>query len=387
MIQPDLSNQIISVSEFNSLIKDILTNLGTFQIKGEITELRITPNKGLYLTLSDGKANLRVGGYAPNIKGVDLVEKDMDVIVRGTADLYVPYGSFTFSAVSIEPVGEGSLSIAYQKLKEKLESEGLFAKEHKQELPQFITKIALLTGKDSAAYSDFVKILDEHNSGVEVYYYPVLVQGDKSPKEIQKALSALQDTDVDLVVLTRGGGSLEDLKSFNDEELARAIFASSKLVIAGVGHEKDESIADFVADIRASTPSQAAYYILDQNQRFLDSLAERLDIIIDYLSTKISEKENKLESLQNELNLHINQLLTNYSEKVDSLERVLASFNTENILKRGFAIINKNGNQIKSVKSLNKKDKIKAIMADGSIDSEILNITPNTNGSDKKRKD
>ncbi|MBU0976157.1 MAG: exodeoxyribonuclease VII large subunit [Patescibacteria group bacterium] len=386
MMQPDLSNQIISVSEFNSLIKDILTNLGTFQIKGEITEFRVTPNKGLYLTLSDDKANLRVGGYAPNIKGVDLVEKDMDVIVKGTADLYVPYGSFTFSAVSIEPVGEGSLAIAYQKLKEKLEGEGLFAEEHKQELPMFITRIALLTGKDSAAYSDFVKILEEHRSSVEVDYYPVLVQGDKSAKEIRKALTSLQNTDVDLVVLTRGGGSLEDLKSFNDEELARTIFASPKLVIAGVGHEKDESIADFIADIRASTPSQAAYYILDQNQRFIDSLSEKTDAMLEHLNGTLTDSGNKVDSLQSSLNLHLDQLLTGYSEKVASLERILASFDMQNILKRGFAIIQKAGRQIKSVKKLKTSETIKTIMTNGSFDSKILYINPHKHDSDKKGK-
>lgn len=387
MLKPDLSTQIISVTEFNSLIKDILSNLGMFQIKGEITEFKISKNSGLYLTLSDGKSNLRVGGYAPTVKGVDLVEKDMDVIVKGTADLYVPYGSFNFSAVEIEPVGEGSLAIAYQKLKQKLEEEGLFAEEHKQELPRCITRIALLTGKDSAAYSDFFKILEEHNSGVEVDYYPVLVQGNKSAKEIQSALKKVQKTEVDLIVLTRGGGSLEDLKSFNDEELARAIFTSARLVIAGVGHEKDESIADFVADIRASTPSQAAYYIIDQNQRFLDSLTEHANTILEKLNEDINQKQTKVDSLQSDLNLHIDQLLTSYAQKVDSLERILASFDTQNILKRGFAIIEKDGEQVKSVKDLKKDDKIKTVITDGTIDSKILNINPHKNDSNKKGKD
>ncbi|MFC1780369.1 exodeoxyribonuclease VII large subunit [Patescibacteria group bacterium] len=378
-----LSGEILSVSQFNSLIKDVLSNLGVFKVKGEITELKISKNKGLYITLSDGKANLKIGGYAPTVKGVGLVEKDMSVIITGVADLYVPYGTFSLKAFSIEPVGEGALAIAYSKLKEKLEKEGLFADEHKQKLPRYITKVALLTGEDSAAYSDFIKILQERETGVEILYYPVLVQGTKSVQSIQKALFDVRKKEVDLVVLTRGGGSLEDLKSFNDEELARLIFTSPKPLIAGVGHEKDESIADFVSDLRASTPSQAAYYIVEQNQRFLDEIEEYGNQIFETLRVDIQESRHDLENMIFSIDSQIGSFTKSINEKLSSLERILESYNIEKTLKRGFSVIHKNGKQVSSIKQVSVKDGVDARLADGVLNATIVNIKSIKNGKKK----
>ncbi len=368
------SDNIFTVTQFNTLIKDVCKELGVFKIKGEITEFKITKNNGLAMTLSDGKANLKVGGYAPNVKGIDIVEAGMEVVVSGIADIYVPYGSFSLSAFSVEPVGEGALAIAYQKLKKKLESEGLFAEEHKQELPKFITKVALLTGKDSAAYSDFIKILKENNVSVNVTFYPVLVQGPKSVKSITSALKDAEKTDVDVIVLTRGGGSLEDLKSFNDEELVKLVFTYRIPIIVGVGHEKDESVCDFVADIRASTPSQAAYYIFEQNSNFFDDICERGDVIYDYLAEEIQkmriELEKRVASLENTVRMFIDSI----KNKLTNLERILKSFDIKSILKRGFALIQKDKENIKSIKSLSKNDRIKTTLFDGSFKSVVDSI-------------
>ncbi len=369
-----LNNEVITVTQFNSLIKDIITHLGEFHVKGEITEFRITQNKGVYITLSDGKANVKVSGYAPTIRGIDLIESGMDVVVTGIADLYVPYGTFSISASKIEPVGEGSLAIAYQKLKEKLDKEGLFAHEHKQELPKFITKIALLTGKDSAAYSDFVKILREQEVSIKVLYYPVIVQGPKSVKSVSSALLDAQSEDFDCIVLTRGGGSLEDLKAFNDEELSRLIFKSRIPVIVGVGHEKDESIADFVADKRASTPSQAAYYISEQNQRFLEDITLLGDEINEYLKSKLDERYEKFHKIILDIENFIAGILDKIKNKIESLERILVSFNLENVLKRGFAVIEKDGKKITSVRDLKKNDLVGTLLSDGRFKSKVKDI-------------
>lgn len=374
--------EVLTVSQFNTLIKDVLSNLGIFRVKGEIRELTITQNNGVNISLSDGKANLRVGGFAPSIKGIDLVEEGMDVVVEGVADLYVPYGSFSLSAFAIEAVGEGSLAIAYQKLKEKLEKEGLFATEHKQELPQFITKIALLTGKDSAAYSDFIKILREHEVAVEILYYPVLVQGKRSAKSITNALVDAREKNVDLIVLTRGGGSLEDLKSFNDEELAQLIFSSPKPVIAGVGHEKDESISDFVADLRASTPSQAAYYIAEQNQTFLVLVGEHGEKVAEILQGKLDEEEQKLQTLISSLEADTDQIIDRAFQDINAIERILKSFDFKNTLKRGFAIVQKGKTRVSSVQAVKQGDIVDTLLADGSFVSQIDKLTYN---NDKKK--
>jgi len=399
--------RLYSVTEFNTLVKEIIRELGTFRVQGEITELSITQNKGVYLTLSDGKSNLRVGGYAPGIKGIDLVDKDMKVIVEGRADLYVPYGTFSLAATSVEPVGEGALAIAYQKLKQKLQDEGLFADEHKQDMPQFVVKIALLTGKDSAAYSDFTKILRENAAAIEIDYYPVIVQGPNSVQNISAALQTAMKSDAQIIVLTRGGGSLEDLKSFNDEVLARMIFTSPKVVIVGVGHEKDESICDFVSDIRASTPSQAAYYLAEQNNMFLQSIVghgttielaltnyvsdrrykaqSHFSLIARSLSQLIEPYLQKLRTYEKMLSFTLDNLLSWYIQKVDGLERALKSYDTNTILKRGFAVLQRNGKTIRTITDVVPHDIVDTILCDGKVTSQVTNLTPYQYNHAKKR--
>lgn len=359
--------KIFSVTQFNTVIKTVLNELGLFKVKGEITEFTITQRKGVYMTISDGKSNLKISGYAPKIKGIDLVEKGMNIIVTGYGDVYVPYGSLSFSATAVEPEGEGDLAIAYQKLKEKLEKEGLFAVEHKQELPKFITKIALLTGKDSAAYSDFTKILFENKTGIEIDYYPVIVQGENSVPSIMKSLEKAVNQEYDVIVLTRGGGSLEDLKSFNDEDLARKIFNSPTPFLVGVGHEKDESISDFVADLRASTPSQCAYYLIDQNLRFVESLNDKISIAEKFLTDYVYDIKNNTDGLKLQLENFIYSKLDETRNNVDSLERVLKSYDIQSTLNRGFAIVRKGDEQVSSVKELSVDDEIGVRLKDGEV--------------------
>lgn len=401
-----LPKQVMTVTEFNSVIKEVVKSLGNFRVKGEITEFRISPNKGLYITLSDGKSNVQVGGFAPAVKGLDFIEKDMDVVVEGIADLYVPYGKFSLNAYSIQPVGEGSLAIAYEKLKQKLANEGLFADGHKQELPDMITKIALITGDKSAAFSDFVKILKEHRVRATVYFFPALVQGKQSVESLSASLQSAQQTDADVIILTRGGGSLEDLKSFNDEELARLVFASAKPIIAGVGHERDESICDFVADLRASTPSQAAYYIASQNQEFLQGVVEIGDGLHSKLQDFSGERLRKTESLFQEL-LHavkrridpiqtkletttkllesyIQQKMQNVESTLEIYERALSAMDVHNTLKRGFAILQKDGKGITSISEIDIRSNVETLMHDGKFISTVNKLTPYTISHDKE---
>jgi exodeoxyribonuclease VII large subunit len=363
--------EVISVSEFNTAIKVFIQELGVFCIRGEITEFRISPNKGLFITLSDGKSVLKVGGYAPTIKGLDLIEKDMEVVVTGTPDIYVPYGNFSLAAVNIKPFGEGSLSIAYQKLKEKLEKEGLFDNVHKLSLPNFVTKIALLTGDKSAAYSDFTKILQEHNSGIEVDYYPVIVQGASSEDDILSKLKKVKSLNYDAVVLTRGGGSLEDLSSFNSEEIAREIFSSTIPVIVGVGHEKDESIADFVSDMRASTPSQCAYYLLDQNSQFVENQIKKSENILRRIRENLISMDSGLDNFLMKINSLISSGITNYKLKLSSIDRLLDAYDYIGVLKRGFAMIEGEDGRITSSKSLKRNSRLNIRFSDGNVDATV----------------
>lgn len=369
---PELT-KVLTVSEFNNFMKSVLNELGYFSVSGEITEMTITSKKGVYITLSDGKSNLKLSGYAPTIKGINLVEKGMKVVAKGFNDIYVPYGSYCLSIASIEPDGDGSLAIAYEKLKRELESKGYFDEERKKDLPQFITKIALLTGKDSAAFSDFTKILREYNSGIEVDFYPVIVQGENSVSSILDAINTALYEEYDVVVLTRGGGSLEDLKSFNSLELADMIFKSRIPFVVGVGHEKDESIADFVADMRASTPSQCAYYLVQQNAEFVENTKKLTEFMYAQINDYIVDVSNKLGESETHINTTLSNLINNIREKLEFSKRLLKSFDIQSVLKRGFCVIEKNSKQIKSINELEIGDDIKLCFFDGKAEATINN--------------
>jgi exodeoxyribonuclease VII large subunit len=299
----------------------------------------------------------------------------MQVVVSGTCDIYVPYGSFSLSIFKIEPEGEGSLQIAYQKLKTEFEKKGMFDQAKKNPLPSYITKIALLTGRDSAAYSDFVKILKENHFGGTIDFYPVIVQGENSEQDILDAISKLGLQDYDAVVLTRGGGSLEDLKSFNSEKIVESIYMSKIPFIVGVGHEKDETICDFVADVRASTPSQCAYYIISRNTEFFENLDLKKDYIKDCICDLVTEFKSIIETSQNLINLQVDQLLRKSFEKVDTHQRLIESYNVENILKRGFAIVQVQGKVITKVQKLKLHEKVQIAMQDGEFNALVERVT------------
>lgn len=355
-----------SVTEFNKLLKETLNNMGVFRVEGEATEMRITTKKGVYITLADKTGTLKVSGYAPTIKGINLIERGMSVVVTGHADVYVPYGNLSLSISEIEPVGAGSLSIAYEKLKKALHEEGIFAEEHKLELPQFITRVALITGKESAAYADFTKILKENRQNIEVDFYPSIVQGPNSVKSVRDNLRKAQMKDYDVIVMTRGGGSLEDLKSFNDEDIVRDVYSSKTPIIVGVGHESDESLSDFAADVTASTPSQCAYYIVSRNNEFLESVRSKLTTIQNVIKNNIYQEKIRLDKTK----IRYEQVLRNRLEKirqqVQNLSRLLDSYDLQSVLKRGFAVLESEGKQVKSISTLKKVREVKVIMKDGS---------------------
>ena len=393
-----LENQELrfSVGDFNKLMNKNFDLIGDVSVEGEITQLSISAKGGVNIVIKDDKesALLNMSGYAPRVEGIKFVTDGMKVVAWGKPNIYSPIGKFSLQIYKILPLGEGALKEAYEKLKMQLEKEGLFDESRKRPLPQYIKSIALLTGKDSAAQSDFLKILKENNAGVEIDFYPVQVQGKYAEREIIATLESLDYKKYDCICLVRGGGSLEDLITFNSENLARTIFALPIPIIVGVGHEKDESIADFVADIRASTPSQAAYYIVTNNENFINSLDLMIEKIGSFLSNSISNNvyaadqslitiNQKLlyyvRRFKDGLNFSVSKLqrlpreITNATIKIDSIERLLNSFNPKNILKRGYSLVkSSDGKVIKSINSVNIDDKIKILLTDGELNANIL---------------
>lgn len=328
----------LSVLQFNKLVNSNLKQLGEFVVEGEIAQMSVTQRGGLNIELKDPKSQaiLRVSGYAPYIQGIDFVREGTQVAVWGSAELWEERGLFSLKARKILPLGEGALKEAFEKLKLLLSQEGLFEPERKRQLPRFITRIALLTAAGSAAQSDFLKILRENNAAIEIDFYPVHVQGKLAEREIISSLRAADKNDYDCIVITRGGGSLQDLIAFNDEKLARTIFACKTVVLAAVGHERDESIAEYVADIRASTPSQAAYYLVSRNQEFLNSLTaltEQMQILLDSkLSSLNSHLATATDAANNKLNTQLQLAATLLEHKSVQLasawSRISAPFKT-----------------------------------------------------------
>lgn len=387
-----------SVSQFNNMIDLTLKGVGDVAVEGEITSLNVSSKGGVNIVIKDPKesAVLNVTGYAPRVEGLNLIAEGMQVVAFGVPSLWSAGGRFSLTIYKIIPMGAGALREAYEKLKALLKAEGLFDESRKRPLPELVTRAALITGKDSAAQSDFLKIIKENKVGIGLDLYNVQVQGKFAEQEILKALSYVDTQQYDCIFLVRGGGSLEDLITFNSEKVARQIFAMKTPVVVGVGHEKDESIADFVADIRASTPSQAAYYLFMHNLEYLDAqklkceqiasslrlhntkalqyISQRYKGMASILRLRSEQIFRKVMGLSSDLREYKSRIAM-VSQKLQALIRILNSLDPHNVLKRGYAIVRSKGKIIKDVTQLSIDAEIDIKVNKGSIISKILKLT------------
>lgn len=416
----ETKEKIFKVSEFNEFINLYLSGIGEVVVEGEIAEVKVSQNKWLFLTVKDSSSSLEVFAITYQISGYSILEPGMLVHIYGTPKLYKKTGKFSLFATQIVPAGEGALLLAFEKLKEKLSLEGLFDETRKREITPFPEKIGLITASGSRAFSDFIKVLRHRMGGVKIYFYPVLVQGKDSVNSIISAFNYFNQKmpDLDALVLIRGGGSLEDLQSFNDEKLARAIFSSKIPVVCGVGHEDDLTIADLVSDLRASTPSNAAELlvrtrgevksevnhflkiiegvikrelsdsrydlkrkmsILEKAIAFQVYLAERAkDRILgqfNLLKSSILNFKKESEILKTRLYRSCEYLISKKSGEIESLIRYFLSFDVKKVLARGFSITFDNkGKILKSIKKVSKNSLITTDLFDGKITSEVLKV-------------
>ncbi len=257
----DQIRKVYTVSELNAVIKSLLEEQFPFVwIVGEISNFRIPLSGHFYFTLKDETSQINAVMFRGQQRQLKFEPEDgMRVTGMGRLSVYEPRGSYQIIMEYIEPSGVGGLQIAYEKLKARLAEEGLFDHQYKKKIPFLPHKIALITSPSGAVVHDMLNIIDRRFSNMQIEVFPVKVQGTGAEEEIAEALEMLNDrTGIDVAILARGGGSLEDLQAFNSERVARAIFASKIPIIAAIGHETDYSIADFVADLRAPTPSAAA---------------------------------------------------------------------------------------------------------------------------------
>jgi exodeoxyribonuclease VII large subunit len=297
-LQP--TRRALTVSELTARIRDLLgKNFTDIWVEGEISNCREAQSGHIYFTLKDDRSQVRCVFFKQQQRGIKFRPEDgLHVTVRGSISVYEARGEYQIYVESIDPIGLGALQLAFEQLKKRLEAEGLFAAERKKPLPMLPSRIGLITSPRGAAVRDVVRILRRRFPNVHLTVFPVRVQGEGAATEIVKALKFFnQKKLVDVLILARGGGSIEDLWAFNEEPLARAIAASEIPVISGVGHETDFTIADFVADVRASTPSAAAELVVQTRREFdkhIADLRETIASLVRYRLLDLSKRVHEL---------------------------------------------------------------------------------------------
>ena len=299
-LQPE--RRVYTVSDLTARIRDLLfRNFTDILVQGEISNCRPAASGHIYFTLKDDRAQIRCAFFKQQQRGMKFRPEDgLKVSVRGSISVYEARGEYQVYVESLEPLGRGALQLAFEQLKKQLEAEGLFDVARKKPLPLLPSSIGLITSPTGAAVRDVVRILTRRFPNVHLTLYPVLVQGDGAAMQIAEALRYFsRKRRADVILLVRGGGSIEDLWSFNEEIVARAIAASGIPVICGVGHETDFTIADFAADVRASTPSAAAELVVQTRKEFdrhVSDLRGTLESLIQYRLLELSRRVHELAS-------------------------------------------------------------------------------------------
>ncbi|WP_028671688.1 exodeoxyribonuclease VII large subunit [Saccharospirillum impatiens] len=320
-------NAPLSVSQLNRQVKFLLeTQYPAIPVTGELSNVSRPASGHVYFTLKDQGAQIRCALFKSVLARSAYKPKEGDqVLLRGKLSLYEGRGDYQIIVSSIQPEGEGALQAAFFKLKEKLEREGLFAAEHKQPLPGAIHRVGIVTSRTGAALHDILTVLKRRFPAISVVLYPVQVQGADAPGQIISAIeTANRLNQVDVLIVGRGGGSLEDLWSFNDEGVARALFASTLPVVSAVGHEVDVSISDFVADVRAATPSQAAELVSPDQADIRQLLTHRRDQLVRRWSAINQTAQQRLSYLRQRLR-DPGTLLREWQQRLDDRERRLVS--------------------------------------------------------------
>jgi exodeoxyribonuclease VII large subunit len=297
-LQP--TRRVLTVSELTARIRDLLAkNFTDIWVEGEISNCREAQSGHIYFTLKDDRAQVRCVFFKQQQRGIKFRPEDgLQMTVRGSISVYETRGEYQIYVENLEPVGLGALQLAFEQLKKRLDAEGLFAAERKKSLPLLPSRIGLITSPRGAAVRDVVRILRRRFPNVHLTLYPVRVQGEGAAEEIVKALKFFnQKKLVDVLILARGGGSLEDLWAFNEEPVARAIAASTIPVISGVGHETDFTIADFVADVRASTPSAAAELVVQTRREFDKHIADLRESLASQIRFRLLEFSRRVHEL------------------------------------------------------------------------------------------
>lgn len=396
-----MQDKYVTISRINNYLKSYFDNNPHLQhvyLKGEISNFKNHTRGHLYFTLKDEESRLSAvmfQGYANTLNFNP--EDGMNVLVEGRISCYPAQGTYQIYVEKMEVDGIGNLYIEFEKLKKKLASEGLFDEKYKKPIPKYPTKIGIITAPTGAAIKDILSTIKRRYPICETILFPCLVQGKSAAPDIVKQINTAQEYDLDVIICGRGGGSIEDLWAFNEECVARAIFDSKIPIISAVGHEIDFTIADFVSDLRAPTPTGAAemavptindvkYMIKQLRHRANEYISnmlkfkkDRLDLIKDSFILKnplsiYEVKEQKLDMLIDNLNKNIKNILENKNHELVLMVNTLKLINPLNILDRGYSIVKKEEKVIKDINDIQIKDNIDIRLKNGNIKAIVEEV-------------
>lgn len=393
----------LTVSQLNTYIKRVLDSdfiLKNSCIKGEISNIKIHNTGHIYFSLKDEQSKINCIMFKTYAESLLFTPANGDnVIIKGRVSVYQKDGVYQFYCEEMERDGIGDLYIAFENLKNKLLKEGIFDESHKKDIPKYAKKIGIVTSTTGAAVKDIINVSKRRNPNIEILIYPSLVQGSNASFQLIQGIKYLdRREDVDVIILARGGGSIEELWAFNDENLAYEIYNCNKPIISGIGHETDFAIADFVSDRRAPTPSAAAelavfnlselnekirnYRILLDNAE-LNNIKNRVNYL-NILSHKleissplnfIANEYIKLDNLKSKLYYMAQASISYKKENLSKLNSLLCAHNPLNVLDKGFAIIqDRQENLVKSINQFNENEELRITLRDGAVKVKINNI-------------
>ena len=375
-----------SITQFNEYVSKKLNgdpNLKNLPLIGEVSGISKSGGH-MYFSLKDENSVLRAVIWRSNISRIDtsLIKNGSKIVALGDISAYARGGNYSFSIRMVESFGEGDLAKEYNRVKKLLESEGLFSREHKKPIPRFVKRIGVITSDTGAAIEDIKKIITSKNDYADIIIFPTLVQGIGSPASIIKSIETANNYSksikcIDVLIIGRGGGSAEDLAAFNDEGVARAIFASKIPTISAVGHESDVSISDWVADARAETPTAAADMAAINTFELREQIARNEQELKNSIAYKIKMERNNIKIQREHLIHAMNGEIREMRLRIDKAVIALKENNPTNVLSKGYALVTKNDKVVSDMSNIALDEIYTIVMADGSFEAKTTSKTKN----------
>lgn len=398
---------VYTVGQVNSYIKNMFSQdflLQSLSVKGEVSNCKYHSSGHIYFTLKDAKGTIACVMFAGNRSGLLFrMTEGMQVIVQGTVDVYERDGKYQMYAKSIEQAGAGALYERFERLKKELEEQGMFAPEYKKPIPRYVKTVGVVTARTGAAVRDIMNIAGRRNPYVQLLLYPAIVQGEAAPASIINGIHAMERQKVDVIIVGRGGGSIEDLWAFNEECVAQAVFDCSIPIISAVGHETDTTIIDYVADLRAPTPSAAAELAVYDVSRTFQEIREKEAVLTRLLHNKLERYQSRLRLYQAKL-LHgsplgkvrekktwllheeekltaaMNGQLSDRRHKLAILIERLKGLSPLAKLNQGFSYVsNEEGKAVRDIHQVRIGDDIKIYVKNGILDASVTGIREERN--------